>query len=127
MPGTAKDLTPENMKQYREFLKEKEEQERLALQIRFRCAWDVAKRAAQILYQKYGAARVAVFGSLTDPARYTKWSDIDLAVWGIPDDLFYKAVAGVISMNPDFRIDVVDPEDCSDSLRKAIEKEGVTL
>jgi len=127
MPRTAKELTLEDIKRYREFLKEKEERERVALKIRFKRAWDVAEKAAKILSRKYGAARVAVFGSLTDFERYTRWSDIDLAVWGVPDSLFYKAVAEVISLDPDFKIDVVDPEDCGASLRKVIEEEGVIL
>jgi len=113
MPGTAKELTPEDIKRYREFLKEKEERERVALKIRFKRAWDVAEKAAKILFRKYGAAR--------------EWSDIDLAVWGVPDSLFYKAVAEVISLDPDFKIDVVDPEDCSESLRKAIKKSSRLL
>jgi predicted nucleotidyltransferase len=127
MPKTAKELTPEDIRRYREFLKEKEEKEKLALQIRFERAWDLAKKAAKILSCKYGAARVAVFGSLTDFERYTRWSDIDLAVWGVPGSLFYKAVAEIISLDPDFKIDVVDPEDCGESLRKAIEEEGVVI
>ncbi len=40
---------------------------------------------------------------------------IDLAVWGIPPDMYFKAVAEIISLSSKFKIDVIDPEDCRDS------------
>jgi predicted nucleotidyltransferase len=127
MAKTAKDLTSEDMEQYRSFLKEKEEKEKIALQQRYNKAWDIARKAAEILYDKYCAKKVLVFGSLTNPEKFTKWSDIDLAVWGIPDDSFYKAVAEMISLNSEINIDLVDPEVCGDDLKRAIEMEGLKV
>ena len=124
MEYTAQKLTPEEIEKYRGFFREKQEIERSALKDRYKEAWNIAKKAAEILYHKYGADKVAVFGSLTDPLRFTKWSDIDLAVWGLPDTSYYKAVAELISLSDDFKIDVVDPDECSESLKTAIEKEG---
>jgi hypothetical protein len=37
-------------------------------------------------------------------------SDVDLAAWGIPDDQYYRTVAAVPDMSPDFEVDLVDPE-----------------
>lgn len=34
-------------------------------------------------------------------------SDIDLAVWGMPEDSIYKAVAGLISVDNRIKIDLV--------------------
>ncbi|WP_422446866.1 nucleotidyltransferase family protein [Thermoanaerobacterium sp. DL9XJH110] len=127
MAKTAKDLTSDDMEQYRNFLKEKEEKEKMDLQQRYYKAWDIARKAAKILYDKYCAKKVFVFGSLTNPEKFTKWSDIDLAVWGIPDDFFYKAVAEMISLNSEIKIDLVDPEECGDDLKKAIEREGLKI
>jgi len=48
-------------------------------------------------------------------------------VWGIEPGLYYKAVAEMISLSPTFKIDIVDPDDCSDSLKRLIEKEGIII
>lgn len=70
---------------------------------------------------------VVVFGSLVRRDWFTPWSDIDLAVWGIPANQFYQAVAAVTGLSPDFEVDLVDAEDCSTSLRRTIEREGKEL
>ena len=55
------------------------------------------------------------------------WSDIDLAVWDIPDEKFFQAVAAITKLNAHFKIDLVDPNDCSPTLRQVISQEGVEL
>jgi len=52
---------------------------------------------------------------------------IDLAVWGIPPERFYSAVAAVGELSPLFRIDLVDPAVCRPALLQTIEAEGVEL
>ena len=49
-------------------------------------AWQTAHRVAMMLYEDFGATQVAVFGSLAEKERFSKWSDIDIAVWGISAD-----------------------------------------
>ena len=49
-------------------------------------AWIDAQRVATVLYQKYGASKVAVFGSLIDQVLFDKHSDIDMVIWGLSDD-----------------------------------------
>jgi predicted nucleotidyltransferase len=66
-------------------------------------------------------------GSLAHRDWFTPWSDIDLAVWDIPPDLFYRAVAAVAGLSPEFKVDLVAPEDCQPALRRVIEQEGVAL
>lgn len=51
-----------------------------ALHSKRRHAWDVARRAAGILREKYGATRVRAFGSILRPERFHACSDVDLAV-----------------------------------------------
>jgi hypothetical protein len=41
--------------------------------------------------------------------------------------MYFKAVAEVISFSSEYKIDIIDPEDCNDSLRKMIEKEGIKI
>ena len=46
---------------------------------------DVAKKCANFLKEKYGATKVVLFGSLLNHEKMTPHSDIDLAVWGLPE------------------------------------------
>ena len=62
-----------------------------------------------------------------DRSRFTPWSDIDLAAWGIPDNRFYAAVGAVTALTPDFKIDLVDPETCRDAMCQAINSEGLAI
>jgi len=94
---------------------------------RYQEAWKLAKRAAALLKENFGAGKVVVFGSLTKRLWFTRWSDIDLAAWGIPDEQFYAAVGAVTALSADFKIDLIDVNECRDSLRKAIEAEGIKI
>lgn len=94
---------------------------------RYNRAWVVAREAAALLKNVFGAKKVAVFGSLADRFWFSRWSDIDLAAWGIPYDRFYKAVAAVIDLGGEFKIDLVDPEICRPGLREKIEREGILV
>jgi predicted nucleotidyltransferase len=85
----------------------------------------VAHLAARLLRQRFGATRVVAFGSLTDRAWFTPWSDVDLAAWGVPPDAFYRAVALVTGLSAEFKMDLVSPEECRPALRRVIEREGV--
>jgi hypothetical protein len=46
-------------------------------------AWKIAKKAAQLLKERYGVSRVRVFGSLAKESGFLQGSDIDLAVEGL--------------------------------------------
>ena len=127
MPKTIRDLTQDEIEKYWEALKKREERKKEFLRERFKDAWSIAIKASEILYKKYQAKEVIIFGSLTDFSRFNRWSDIDIAVSGIPSDLYLKAVAEVISLSPDFKIDLLDIEDCKEFLREIIEKEGIKV
>lgn len=96
-----------------------------SLSKRYEDAWEVAKLAAKLLKDYYSAKKVVVFGSLIKRSSFTRWSDIDLAAWGIPDDKFYAAVGAVTGLTADFKVDLVDVAACRISLRKAIEDKGI--
>ncbi len=98
-----------------------------SLSRRYKIAWNTARDAANILKQKYKADKVVVFGSLLYKSRFNKWSDIDLAVWGVPDNRFYAAVGEIIGLDSKFKIDVVDYNDCKSSLQKVIKNEGIEV
>ena len=123
MARTALDLTSEELRSYRP---DREFDDRQMAERR-KQAWEFARMAARLLRERFGATRVVTFGSLAHGNWFSPWSDIDLAAWGIPADQFYRAVAAVTGISPDFRMDLVDPEDCRQSVRQSIEIEGIDL
>ncbi len=124
---TTLKVTPAEMAVYRATARRRWEQEQQELTQRQERAWELARQVATLLREQFGATRVVVFGSLAHQAWFSPCSDIDLAAWGIPADRFYRAVAAVISISPDFKVDLVDPEDCQLAVRRAIEREGIDL
>ena len=87
----------------------------------------MARKAAKLLKEKYGTTRVAVFGSLIHEGCFTPWSDIDIAAWGIPAEKTLQAMGEVMDMGHKIQVSLVDMAVCKPSLKKVIEKEGVTL
>jgi len=124
---TAKDLTQEDLAQYKESYRQKKIQQEQVLQKKYEDAWKVAREAARILHTSFQAKKVMVFGSLIDRSRFNRWSDIDLAGWGIPDELYFRAYGAMIDFNPRFKIDLVDPDECSPLLREIILREGIEI
>jgi predicted nucleotidyltransferase len=122
MARTALEMTEDELRQYRPFSRKRPIDED-----RFRQAWQVARQAASLLYATFGVQKVSVFGSLLHLERFAAWSDIDLAVWGIRPEKFFKAAAKIIDLSPEFEIDLVDAESCSERMKHTIEKEGVIL
>ena len=90
-------------------------------------AWKLARKAAKILREQYHAQRVVVFGSLLHEARFTQWSDVDIAAWGIPPEQTLRAIGAVMDLNSSLEINLVDVNICSSSLLKAIEQEAVEV
>ena len=97
------------------------------VQERWQQAQQLARTAAQQLRDQFGARRVVLFGSAVERSLFTQWSDVDLAVWGVPPERFYEAVAAVTSLRVDIPVDLVDAERSSEDLKKTIEQEGVEL
>lgn len=90
-------------------------------------AWQAAQRAAVLLREVYGAQRVLLFGSLADPARFTQWSDVDLAAWGLTPANWLKAMAAVRGLSDEIELNLVDVACCAPELRDAVEQGGVPL
>lgn len=112
---------------YREHYKKLAIEEKKKLEARYQQAWEIAKKAALILYKKHNAKKVWAFGSLTNKHMFNLWSDKDIAVEGILPEIYYSVAAEIISLSPDFKIDLVDTRDCKSSIREKIAKEGVLI
>jgi hypothetical protein len=52
-------------------------------QERWQHAQQLAREAAQCLRDEFGARRVVLFGSAVERSLFTRWSDVDLAVWSV--------------------------------------------
>ena len=90
-------------------------------------AWQTAHRIAAMLYEDFGATQVAVFGSLTKRESFSKWSDIDIAVWGIPSDKYFRAVWEAEDISRLFKLDLIDFESCKGLFRERIESQAVSI
>jgi len=126
MAKTALDLTPEELSSYRPGRMSRES-DVMEIGKRWDQGWDVARKAAHLLRERFGANRIVAFGSLVHRDWFNPRSDIDLVAWGIPADQFYRAVAAVTGISPDFEVNLADPDDCGLLVRKAIEREGIDL
>lgn len=83
-------------------------------------AWEVARAAAALLKSRYHATRVVAFGSVTQADRFHPWSDLDLAVWGIAPVDYFEAVARVLDVGGEIKVDLIMAERCRPYLQEAI-------
>jgi predicted nucleotidyltransferase len=129
MSLTALDLSPEELKKYRplEAIRRRRARTRVEVAKRRRRAYAVALKAAKLLKTKFGAKGVILFGSLARRGSFTLYSDIDLAVQGIHPFEFYTASAAIEHTSTEFKIDLVDPKECSPAMLAEIEKDGKPL
>lgn len=81
----------------------------------------IASKAASILKQQFGAERVVLFGSMLDHERMWWGSDIDLAVWGLRSEDFFKAGAA-IERGHNFAIDLVEIQSAKPHILNAVEQ-----
>ncbi|RKU32587.1 hypothetical protein C6499_02950 [Candidatus Poribacteria bacterium] len=123
---TAKDLSPEESAEYRQRL-DQHFQNRKVDEALLQRAWQTAHQVATMLYEDFGATQVAVFGSLAQGTWFSKSSDLDIAVWGIPSDKYFRAVWEAEDISRLFEIDLVDFESCQGLLRERIESQAVSI
>ncbi|MEW6753112.1 MAG: nucleotidyltransferase domain-containing protein [Candidatus Latescibacterota bacterium] len=125
--ATTLPISPEAMGAYRATARQRLAQERPRAALRREQAWILARSLATLLRERFGASRVAVFGSLVHEDCFTPWSDLDLAVWGLrPEDAF-RALGVAMDMGGPIAVDLVDADACRPALRAAIEEEGVEV
>lgn len=119
-------ISAEDMEVYRRTARERALAEARAVEIRRERAWQLARQAAAKLKAEFGVSRVRVFGSLLEPERFSLWSDVDLAAWGLTTQNWLKAIGAVRDLG-EVPINLVDVGCCAESLLAVIEREGVEL
>lgn len=120
-------ITAEQREVYRHTARARMERERQLRRRRRQEAWKLAHQAAALLRAQFGVSRVVAFGSLSHPGRFTQWSDVDLAAWGLTSSNWLKAMAAVRDLSLEIELNLVDVAACSPDLLIAIERDGVPL
>lgn len=123
---TAKDLSPQELAEYRQRL-DQYFQNRKVDEALLQRAWHTAHRVAAMLYKDFGATQVAVFGSLVEPKSFSKRSDIDMAIWGIPNDKYFRAVSVASDISGLFKVDLVDFKDCKGLFRERVQSQLIPI
>jgi uncharacterized protein len=101
------------------------DQEQLAA--RYQQAQTAARQAAALLRREFAVQQIWLFGSLVHADRFHWHSDIDLAVRGLPEVNYYRAVGRLQGIDAGFSIDLIRDEDAPPALLDLIEQEGVLL
>ena len=123
---TIKELSPAELAAYRERL-DVHFRNRQIDEALLQRAWQTAYRVAGMLYEEFGATRVAVFGSLAEREWFSARSDIDIAVWGLPPRAYFRAVSETVGFSSEFKIDLVDFENCNGRFRERVESQAVPI
>ena len=120
-------ISKEKMDTYKATAVHRWKREQQQLSLKYDQIWVLAKKAAQLLKKQFGVQKVMAFGSITQKDLYHLYSDLDIAVWGLDERHYYRAVAKLLELDPDERVDLVRIEDAGNSLRDVIHQEGVLL
>ncbi|SHN75742.1 Nucleotidyltransferase domain-containing protein [Desulfitobacterium chlororespirans DSM 11544] len=89
-------------------------------------AMDKAKQIAEELPRVFPDVEVYLFGSLTTEF-YELTSDIDLAIKGLREEDYFKALKIAEKIAAPISVDLVQVEYAQETLQKNIEREGVKL
>ena len=116
---TTGKMSPSELAKCRENLKRQWENRQVDKELLQR-AWKTARRLATVLYRDFGATKVAVFGSLTEPERFTQNSDIDIVVWGVSYNKCLDALWETKGLNPEFKIDIINFKSINSLFRERI-------
>ena len=127
MPRTAKELSPEELQQYRLRFNQHFQNRDPVDEALLHRAWKTARQVAVMLYENFEATQVAVFGSLAERDWFSEQSDIDIAVWGLPPNSYFRAVSETIGFSREFKIDLVRFESCKEVFRKRVQSQAIPI
>ena len=119
-------MSPSELAECRKNLKRKWENRKIDEKLLQR-AWEAAHHIATVLYEDYGASKVAVFGSLTQPICFTEKSDIDIVVWGVSYNKCLDALWETEGLTTEFEIDLIDIKSINRLFRQRILNEAIPI
>lgn len=123
---TVGNLSPAELDFYRKALRNRtriksQAPERLAR------ARKIARLAAKILKEKFGVEKVALFGSTLRPSLFHLRSDVDLAVWGLDENQYFRALGVLLEIDPEISVDLIEFEFASPRMQETILRDGKLL
>ena len=119
-------MSPSELAKCRENLKRQWENRRVDKALLHR-AWETARRLATVLYRDFGATKVAAFGSLTEPERFTQNSDIDIVVWGVSYNKCLDALWETKGLSPEFKIDIINFKSINSLFRERVLSQAIPI
>jgi uncharacterized protein len=120
-------LSLEQIARYRASAIERQRREEIENVDRRQKAWRIAHEAAQLLRQRFSASRVVVFGSLARQTGFNRWSDVDIAAWGIAPEDTFRAIGAVMDIQTEIPVNLVDVNTARPSLLASIERDGISI
>lgn len=123
---TVGELSPAELDFYRQALRKRKRVKCQAPERLVR-ARRVARKAASILRKLFGVEKIVLFGSVTQPSLFHLRSDVDLAVWGLDELLYFRAVGVLQSIDPDIGVDLIEFEFASPRMQETILRDGRPL
>ena len=120
-------ISAERMAAYRASARKRQQQKHDDLHDRHQLGLVVAQQAAALLKQEFKATKVALFGSMLSFSQIHERSDVDLDVWGLNSQDYYRAVGCLLALDSKIQVDLVQVELASLRILCAIETTGVML
>lgn len=120
-------IEAEKLARYRETARQRQAKARQEMLARREQAWTVARQAADLLRQRFDVDKVVLFGSLARGDMFHAHSDVDLAVWGLAEAEYLRAVSSLLDLDGSIDIDLVRIEEAKPALRRRIEMEGMMI
>lgn len=87
----------------------------------------MAQKAAEMLRSRYGVGSVVLFGSLARGEVFDHRSDVDLAVTGLTERDYLRALAHLLDLDMEIDVDLVMLETARPTLAAHIAAEGISL
>jgi predicted nucleotidyltransferase len=121
-------LSAEEYKIYAEAQRQRRRAEREALPLLRQQLLEAAQKCADFLAKKYTVRAVYLFGSVAWSERFHADSDLDLAVEGLPDEKYLRALTELWRLLPPGReLNLVPLEAAFPELAERVRQEGTVL
>lgn len=123
---TVSELSPAELDFYRKALRNRKRVKTQAPE-RLARARKVARKAASILRKQFSVEKIVLFGSVVHPRLFHSRSDIDIAVWGLDERLYFRAVGMLLGIDSEISVDLITVETASPAMQEVILRDGKPL
>lgn len=121
-------MTDSQVQDYLAHWKRRTKEEKQRLKERFVRGNKLARICAEKLVEEYGARKVYLIGSLTDQEKIHPRTDIDLVVYDLKPEKYFRALADCYRcLEGKFELDLIPYEDANAFLREKLKEHGTIL